>query len=55
VSVTDGGSNFSLTSFDLAGNNRAAYFTVTGFEGASPTVNAGFAVFQTIAGVVCQD
>ena len=56
VSVTDGGSNFSLTSFDLAGNNGAADFTVTGFEGASQifsfsgSVNAGFAVFQTVTG-----
>ncbi len=57
VSVTDGGSNFSLTSFDLAGNNGAADFTVTGFEGASQifsfsgSVNAGFEVFQTVTGL----
>jgi hypothetical protein len=56
VSVTAGGSNFSLTSFDLAGNNGAADFTVTGFEGLSQifslsgNVNAGTAVFQTVAG-----
>ena len=60
VSVTDGGSNFSLTSFDLAGNNGAADFTVTGFEGASQIfsfsgfVNAGFAVFQTVTGLSAQ-
>jgi hypothetical protein len=57
VSVTDGGSNFSLTAFDLAGNNGAADFTVTGFEGASQifsfsgSVNAGFEVFQTVTGL----
>ena len=31
----DGGANFSLTSFDLAGNNGAADYTVTGYEGAT--------------------
>lgn len=57
VSVTNGGPNFSLTSFDLAGNNGAADFTVTGFEGASPifsfsgSVDAGFEVFQTTTGL----
>jgi len=60
VSVTDGGSNFSLTSFDLAGNNGAADFTVTGFEGASQifsfsgSVNAGFVVFQTVTGLTAK-